>query len=593
MPKLNSFSRNNLLSLDTLTELFSTWLNQPLLDSSNPTFNNLSLTGNLNSDGIYTKKVGVGTSAGYSTLTDNNVIVEGKVGIGTTNPISKLDIETKSSTDAISFTGLSGNTELYIDIDNTNSVSNLKLGINSAESYISQTGSGDFLIKTGASTPVERIRITNSGPIGIGTSDPQDEVHLHTSLLITSPYNLPTFALSKVDHSENFSIINKCSGSAYSPTFPVAGVYFNQSGGLNVPYIFKQGPSQILRMAIGGNVGISTTYTDSDINNKLQVDGSVGIGYTTAGPVNGLIVNGKVGIGTPSPGASYLLDVNGNINFTGNLYQNGVLFQPGGGGGSDISVESPLLTSTSVSNCTSLTIESVKNILVQDERLLSFVALVQPIAINTTTKFKVTLPDRLIADFDNVYDITGTVKGFTQNTNVNIENCFLKAVTSGGSPDCEISFTSSNVILDNLHCIQVTIRYTANDPSVGIGLETPIVSAPAGSSFVNITGITVHNSKAILADTEMTFSCVISFTPISASTLSSFELTLPSRTSNFTNSYDISGSISGFTVSDINLENAFIKAVTGSPKLFVSFTSSVENPPELHYIQLIIRYTTG
>lgn len=40
---------------------------------------------------------------------------------------------------------------------------------------------------------------------------------------------------------------------------------------------------------------------------------------------------GNVGIGTTTP--SYKLDVNGDINFTGDLYQNGALFTPAGGGG--------------------------------------------------------------------------------------------------------------------------------------------------------------------------------------------------------------------------------------------------------------------
>ena len=464
MPKINNFSRNNLFSLDTLTELFSTWLNQPLLTTSNPTFNNLYLTENLNSDGIYTKKLGVGTSVDYSNLVENSVIIEGKVGIGTTNPAWILDINTSMPTDGISLTGLSGNNELYFDIDNTNSMSNLKVGINTSESYISQTGSGPLVFKTG-STPTEALRITDTGSVGIGTSDP---------------------------------------------------------------------------------IGVN----------------------------------------------NYLLNVNGNINFTGNLYKNDSLFVSGGGS-SNVYVDSyiGLITALGV-NCISVSLKNIKNMVINNERLLSFVAEVDPSVVNTKTSFRVKLPNRTISNFNNVYDITGTVKGFTENTNVNIENCFLKAVTSGGQPQCEISFTSSNNVTNNIHYIQITLRYTANDPVVGNGIETPIITTPpTGSSFVNLPSITVYNYKAILVDNEMTFSCVIEFTPVIDVELTSFEITLPSKTTNFTNVYDISGTISGFTVSDINIENAFIKAVVGTPRLFISCTSSPTFPTEIHYLQLIVRYT--
>ena len=45
-------------------------------------------------------------------------------------------------------------------------------------------------------------------------------------------------------------------------------------------------------------------------------------------------LNGNVGIGTNNP--EYLLDISGDINLTGNIFQNGILFSGGGGGGSGI-----------------------------------------------------------------------------------------------------------------------------------------------------------------------------------------------------------------------------------------------------------------
>ncbi len=86
-------------------------------------------------------------------------------------------------------------------------------------------------------------------------------------------------------------------------------------------------------------LSILTAYNDSTMVGLLQWlrNGETGSDFTLYTGKEGSIVlalsanaDGKVGVKTPSP--AYDLDVAGDINFTGNLYQNGVEWTGGGGG---------------------------------------------------------------------------------------------------------------------------------------------------------------------------------------------------------------------------------------------------------------------
>jgi hypothetical protein len=92
-----------------------------------------------------------------------------------------------------------------------------------------------------------------------------------------------------------------------------------------------------------GNIGVNNsnpTYkldVGGDINftGDLYKNGSLYISsqWTTSG--NNIYYSiGSVGINNSNPNTNYKLDVGGSINFTGDLYKNGVLFTSGGGGGS-------------------------------------------------------------------------------------------------------------------------------------------------------------------------------------------------------------------------------------------------------------------
>ena len=90
---------------------------------------------------------------------------------------------------------------------------------------------------------------------------------------------------------------------------------------------------------IDGNYHVSSAvemYSGEDIS-SYSAPSYLKFGTTPTGSINRaerMRINpeGNIGIGNANP--DYLLDVAGDINFTGNLYQNGTLFS-GGGSGSD------------------------------------------------------------------------------------------------------------------------------------------------------------------------------------------------------------------------------------------------------------------
>ena len=223
----------------------------------------------------------------------------------------------------------------------------------------------------------EKMRITSSGNVGIGTDDPQNKLDVEGSVVIGSSYSgtsaAPTNGLL-VQGNVGIGLTNPAaplevyggsiggssgatrdtltlrvargggSGSAANDVGHGARLKFSHtsagtastsetrwvsiesvsessfSNHIGLRFFTRTGtPTERMRISATGNVGIGTTSPQ----NKLDVEGAVAIGATYSGtnaaPSNGMIVQGNVGIGTTSPGA--ILDVVGNFQA-----RNGSLF---------------------------------------------------------------------------------------------------------------------------------------------------------------------------------------------------------------------------------------------------------------------------
>jgi len=225
-------------------------------------------------------------SSGGNTDTTNGMwVVSGNVGVGRTDPNAshKLDVagvlrvaDNSSTTSYLINLGSSGvgtTRSAMIYGDGTNMV-------------ISNQENGYMLLGT---NNTERVRITNSGNVGIGTTNPGSKLNINTA---------------------NSTDVGLALGFNTNPGTQGGGLFYGPSIDLYTPDFY--GNSYIgARIRAGNKSGGATTnsvlsfFTTSADNNTLAE------AITIANSRN-------VGIGTTNP--AYKLDVNGDINYLGYKY---------------------------------------------------------------------------------------------------------------------------------------------------------------------------------------------------------------------------------------------------------------------------------
>lgn len=230
--------------------------------------------------------------------------INGNVGIGTftsgaNNPISPLDIPIANAI-TIGTTGQQGNIKIRRSADGSTSAligytasSALALQESSGggSTTVSQNGAGSVFLDTAG---VHRVIVLTGGNVGIGTSNPGQNLDIFGTLRISggaaqitnNTANTSQSAISVVDNSLT-------SGQAFSATSnnnSFTGQLYNAS---------VQGSSATGNAALFSNSG---TGTDVKITNT-----GTGAALTTTG--------GNVGIGSLNPGA--LFDVFGTVRLSG------------------------------------------------------------------------------------------------------------------------------------------------------------------------------------------------------------------------------------------------------------------------------------
>ena len=222
----------------------------------------------------------------------NTIFTAGNVGIGTTTPTSKLHIEgdNSSTTDETVLT-LRGNGENGKRIDFKNAFGSLAriTGTKLAAGVSADEGILTFETSTN-SILSEKMRITDLGNVGIGTTTPTVPLHVQKGAagsVVASFLNINQFGLK---------IIAQTGGSGSNTSI-------TNAGGESIS--IDPNNAESTRFFANGRVGIGTGGVDAGY--KLDVNGTL----RTVNDAYFATTSGNVGIGTASP--TQKLDVNGNI----------------------------------------------------------------------------------------------------------------------------------------------------------------------------------------------------------------------------------------------------------------------------------------
>lgn len=236
---------------------------------------------------------------------------DGFVGIGTTSPINPLDVQFANAA-AYSTTGTSlarirlvnstttNNNAFEINLGSFDTNGNVATSVRLAGIFTNHTpgaATGDFAINLrNAGTFGEVARFSANGRVGIGTTSPQDALHIFNTS--------QTVGTIRLQGGNNYAgFVSYWEGS------PMMLLTNNRHPGTGMNYTTATGGAQITVGApsVPGDIGFWTTSS-----------GTVG----TATELVRIKAGGQVGIGTVTPG--YKLDVQGGqMNASGGLCING------------------------------------------------------------------------------------------------------------------------------------------------------------------------------------------------------------------------------------------------------------------------------
>jgi hypothetical protein len=288
-------------------------------------------------DGIHVYSSNPGGSGGDTFTPSERLTIktDGNVGIGTTSPTARLQISGDgSSYNQLRINHNGSGTNGFLDINVTDTRATILTNYSSTNIPLE--------IKSYGNT--NQLFLATGGNIGIGTSNPQTELHI-----------------AGISGWAELRLAGSTAGSGgslefYSGSVQLGDIYMGSSKDLTFRV---NGASTVMYIKSDGNVGIGTTSPDEKlrVSGKIKADavyvydglttGQTGIGASSSGGdlrfyQNGSIgavitTTGNVGIGTTSP--QEYLHIVGTNDFTrglrfsegGNNYRNGIYFgSPGG-----------------------------------------------------------------------------------------------------------------------------------------------------------------------------------------------------------------------------------------------------------------------
>jgi hypothetical protein len=250
-----------------------------VISFSESTDKSFSFKAYYNGVGASGNKFGIGSDlSGWS----SNIMTwrgDGRVGIGTTSPETKLHLYEASATPTLltlhnyqaDIAPGHGN---FIDFkmtdDNATAVPQVRIGMvvgteGGADDGIATEGDGNFVIQTtnatgatGTETPTEKLRVTHAGNVGIGTTDPSQKLHVVGNAIFQHPTGTQTSYFLDND-GDGLRITAWNNGANIDPAVANDDLYFGRD--VTMANFIVQ----------SGNVGIGTTSPGA----KLDVEGRI------------------------------------------------------------------------------------------------------------------------------------------------------------------------------------------------------------------------------------------------------------------------------------------------------------------------------
>lgn len=280
---------------------------------------------------------------------DVNTTNTGNAGVGTTAPVAKLDVTNSEDKTQIRFGMGSGNSGGFL-FSNGPGHAVFSGGTGWDGGWFARSMSASFMQLNGGSvsffgntgltvgslfTPSELMRITPSGNVGIGTTNPSRLLEISASSANTSPFMASTAALSvfntntTANNTADFSFRTFDSAGAGITPAKIVAVFTNHTAGasagdLTFVTLNASAAAERMRVTGGGNVGIGTAAPGFKLDVQGgQVNASGGLciagdcktawsqvggsasQWTTSGS-NIYYNTGSVGIGTATPSSARL-----------------------------------------------------------------------------------------------------------------------------------------------------------------------------------------------------------------------------------------------------------------------------------------------
>jgi hypothetical protein len=232
------------------------------------TFATNQISGNSIDGGVISNFASTGIDDN-SSATAVTILSDGKVGIGTSSPVGKLEINTGTGTDT-------ANT-VVIDRPASSDYSGLTFSTGGTSDWsLGQNSTGGLQIYENGSAATTRLTIKDGGNVGIGTASPG------TRLQVAGTQNVPSGASKGM-------LLVRADGSSHglqmgvNSSAPWGSWIQAQDNNISSPYPLTLQPG-------GGNVGIGLTSPSA----KLHVDGSARIGNYSSGAATGSSVINSV-----------------------------------------------------------------------------------------------------------------------------------------------------------------------------------------------------------------------------------------------------------------------------------------------------------